>query len=321
MRSGLLIPICLALLLAASFPGHNACAQSPADEVVALVNALRQENGLPALNAHPILMQLAQAQANYLASTGGGGGHLNAAGQRPFQRALAAGYPVAGDLSLGGFFAENMEFGTGLTPQQVVEAWMGDDLHSNTLFSEWRSDMGVGVADDGSMTYYVLDTALAGSPAAVRTQAAGLALDLSSGQAFPVIAPGATSTPAADGSIVHTVRQGETLWGIAAVYQVSVDQVAAYNRLNRAYFIHPGDALLVHLPVTATPPPLPTVASRVDRTSGRVAATPSFVLLALAQPAAPAARRLPVTRLLGWGLLLLSMSGGLWLLIDARRKR
>jgi len=331
MKPGLLFPLCLVLLLATGLPHSGGCAQpaarpgrypdpAAAGEVVALANALRQEHGLPALNAHPILMRLAQAQADYLAGIGGGT-HLNAAGQRPFQRALAAGYPVAGDLSLGGFFSENMQFGPGLTPQQVVEAWMGDDMHRNTLFSEWRSDMGAGVAGDGAMIYYVLDTGLAGSPVAVQTQAAGLALDLSTGQSVPVVAPGATSTPAADGSIVHTVHQGETLWGIAAVYGITVEQVAVYNRLSRFQFIHPGDMLLVRPPATATRQAAPAVSSQVPRGAWSGTPAPTLAPLALVKPAPRVSPPRPVTQLLGWGALFIAVAGGLGVLVEALRKR
>ncbi|MEW5871338.1 MAG: CAP domain-containing protein [Chloroflexota bacterium] len=133
-----------------------------ANELMAAVNELRAAHGLNTLNAHPILVQIAQVHANYMASTGATT-HLSADGRRPFQRALAAGYPVAGDLSLGGFYSENIQSGPNLTPQEVVDIWMGDEPHQNTMLSANRSDMGAGVAVSGGFTYFVLDTALASS--------------------------------------------------------------------------------------------------------------------------------------------------------------
>jgi uncharacterized protein YkwD len=83
---------------------------SSAVELIAEVNSLRISNGLPPYSQHPILMQIAQAHTNYQAAIGTGT-HYGADGSRPFQRALAAGYPVAGDLARGGYFSENIVWG------------------------------------------------------------------------------------------------------------------------------------------------------------------------------------------------------------------
>ncbi len=81
--------------------------------------------------------------------------------------------------------------------------------------------------------------------------------------------PPATSTPRPDGSIVHTVRPGDTLWSIAAAYGVSVDQI---RRLN-AGSIGPNDTivvgqeLVISVPsATPTPPPPPTEAPAASPT-------------------------------------------------------
>jgi uncharacterized protein YkwD len=253
-----LISIAGLLLLTASFVADQAQARTAApassaaatmaDEVVTLVNNLRQERGLAQLNIHPTLMQLAQTQAEYMAASGQIT-HLSADGLRPFQRALAAGFPVAGDLDLGGYYSENIIGGTGLTPKQAVESWLGDEAHQNTMFSEHRSDMGAGVAMAGDVAYYVLDTALASPYRVVITLSASPV----PGQSFYAVVPKATATPGADGSIVHTVSQGETLWGIAAVYDVTIEQVAQLNRINADRFIYPGEKLVLRQAVTPTP--------------------------------------------------------------------
>lgn len=72
-----------------------------------------------------------------------------------------------------------------------------------------------------------------------------------------------TETPSADGSIVHMVQEGDTLWSIAIQYapalgltpEEALAQIQALN--NNPTFINLGDAILVAFP-SATPTPLPT---------------------------------------------------------------
>ena len=249
-------------------PDENALAQT-ANELAIAVNALRESRGLNALNVHPILMQNAQQHANYMAATGNIT-HLDAAGRRPFQRALAAGYSVAGDLSLGGFFSENILSGPGLSAQQIVDAWMSDEPHANTMLSANRSDIGAGIAYSDGYGYYVIDTGLQSSRPIQYTPASG---EVTSQDPI-VLSPRATSTPLADGSIEHTVRSGETLWTIAAAYGISLEQITLLNHINRDRFIYHGDELVVRLAQTATPTTRPTSTPRTPRPT-RTPTTPA----------------------------------------------
>ncbi len=68
-----------------------------------------------------------------------------------------------------------------------------------------------------------------------------------------------TPTPRADGAIVHVVQAGDTLFGIAFRYNVTVDQIKALNNIGQ--FIYPGQELVIALPTvspTPSPPPPPT---------------------------------------------------------------
>ncbi len=224
-------------------------AAQAADELVAAVNTLRNENGLGALSVNPILMQITQAHAEYMASTDQIT-HFQPDGKRPFQRALEAGFPVAGDLSLGGFYSENIVAGPGLTPQAAVEMWLGDDPHTSTMLSQWRSHMGVGVAYNGDIVYYALDTALYSSEPVSQTV---VAEDIPTQGVL--LAPIALNTPEADGSLRHLVHTGETLWAIAAVYNISLDQLIQLNSLKSDQFIYPGDQLLIRAALTPTSSP------------------------------------------------------------------
>jgi hypothetical protein len=59
-----------------------------------------------------------------------------------------------------------------------------------------------------------------------------------------------------DGSITHTVKAGQTLVGIATVYNVPLVDVLALNNLTMQSIIQPGDMIVVKM---ANPTPTPTV--------------------------------------------------------------
>ncbi len=69
-----------------------------------------------------------------------------------------------------------------------------------------------------------------------------------------------TVTPESDGSVVHKVLPGQTLFGIAEAYQVSVTTIAALNNLATPYTIFPGDLLII------SPKPTPTVTLEATET-------------------------------------------------------
>jgi hypothetical protein len=69
--------------------------------------------------------------------------------------------------------------------------------------------------------------------------------------------PVTKADPQPDGSIVHIVRTGQTLWTIAAVYEVPLEQVMQLNGNNET--LYPGDDVLVAPPGSA-----PTVEPTID---------------------------------------------------------
>lgn len=69
----------------------------------------------------------------------------------------------------------------------------------------------------------------------------------------PPFVPLTTNTPQADGSIIHVVASGETLWEIALSYGVSVADLRQLNGLSStSNAIYDGQKLIIRLPVTAT---------------------------------------------------------------------
>ncbi len=67
-----------------------------------------------------------------------------------------------------------------------------------------------------------------------------------------------TASKMPDGSLMHVVAAGETLWGISQAYQVRIDDLARLNGLDVNAGIWPGDRLLIQAAPTATTTPEPT---------------------------------------------------------------
>lgn len=227
--------------------------QATANELIAAVNSLRIANGLPVYSVNSILMQVAQDQANYMAATG-------QVAHRPglTQRILDAGYPLAGDLSQGGFRAENITGGD-KTAAQAVQEWTGDSLHLNTMLSPNLTEIGAGVAKVGNTYYLVIDCAqptTSGQPQVYTPDPNSPAEESSSLMDF--IVPITTSTPDANGLVYHEVQYGQSLWAIAIEYGVKIDEIRTLNNLGPGTDIYQGERLLVW---KGAPPSLATATS------------------------------------------------------------
>jgi uncharacterized protein YkwD/LysM repeat protein len=237
--------------------------------LIAEVNALRAANGLAALNPDPILMTVSQAHADYMASIGTVT-HYGADGSRPYQRSLAAGYPVAGDLNLGGFHSENIIAGMNLTPAQAVSSWTGDAPHLNTMLSPNFTDIGAGVSIVGERVYYVIDASRK-SGAAVPAYTPQTSNGTPVYNLNPVVSTIYPSTPDANGAVVHTVKSGETLWLIAITYGTKIDEILKLNHLPSGTPIYPGQRLVIREPLQ-TPAPTPP---ELTSTANSIASSPT----------------------------------------------
>lgn len=216
------------------------------DDLINAVNALRVSFGLAPYSINSILMSTAQGQADFMASTssmthsGPGGIGLTA-------RLLAAGYPLAGDLSLGGFRAENITGGNEDMPAETaVDQWTGDALHLSTMVSQSLTEIGAGVAISNGRVYYVIDAArptTAGELLAVTTAVNGSSPVTDMAQPELII-PVSISTPNSEGNIFHDVKFGQTLWQIAFTYNVKIDDIRRLNNLTNNN-IYPGSSLLI----------------------------------------------------------------------------
>jgi uncharacterized protein YkwD len=151
---------------------------NPAD-IINAVNNLRLSYGLPALYAHPVLMQIAQEQANGIAS--GLPGHWRPGNMTLGQWMMSLGYPLSGDLTQDGYRSEN--WGPATTAEEAIQMWLGDDLHTNTMLSTTRSDIGAGVSVGDGQFYIVIETALQTTSGKMQSNAAAILTSIPQTQA------------------------------------------------------------------------------------------------------------------------------------------
>ena len=233
-------------------------------QIISLINAYRAENGLPAYQQHSTLMLTAQGQSDYQASINAVT-HEGPGGTRPKDRAYAAGY---GDGQII-FISEIIYGATSAGPDTALSWWKTSQIHNDTMLATQYVHIGAGVAESGGRFYY---TAVTGVPAGgefVPSTSSGDEGETLSEPVLPVI-PIVVATPQEDGSVLHIVRSGQTLWAISAIYEVDINQLLELNSLLLTSYIFPGDELYVQassaptptnteLPATPTSTPTPPV--------------------------------------------------------------
>jgi LysM repeat protein len=267
-----MVLVLILLVLIGSINRSTAQAGDPYSLIDA-VNNLRAANGLPAYQVNGILMSIAQGHSDYQASIGQVT-HTGAGGTRPIDRATAAGYGGGATF----FISENICGGVDYSVDDAINCWLQDDPHILTMLGASYQDIGAGVAVSNGFVYYTIDVAyVAGSgnynPVATYTPGGPTAIPIYLVQ---------TSTPNPDGSVIHIVRSGQTLIGIAKAYGVLVPEIKDLNNLT-SDDIYVGDKLIIRLAstpgptTTGTATPTPTRAATSTHRPTRTA-TPSATL-------------------------------------------
>lgn len=223
----LTVAVAIMLLgLAASWlsPPQPARAQSESGyDLIDTVNFLRASLGLAAYTVDPWLMTYAQQHANYIDSLNSGT-HIHSDGTLPWDSGIQ----------------ENVAGGTAgyVTAAVVVYQIWVDEGHYKVMAGYPSGSIGAGVAysADNDQTYFVIDV----RPAAAEDSAA------SAPAATAGFVPYTTSTPQADGWIVHIVAEGQTLWSIAISYGTTVNAIRELNGIAAdSTVIYVGQALKI----------------------------------------------------------------------------
>lgn len=287
-----------------------------ASQLIEAVNSLRASYGLLPLTVHPILMQSAQSQADYMAATGIVT-HSRPGGVTYTQQLLSLGFPLAGDLSLGGFRSENIINSNGpLEWNGVPGAWQ-DSQHMNTMLSQNFSHIGAGVSQSGDQYYYAVDTAAATGSGQMQESASNVLTSVpggASGEAAGVsqyMVPVTISTPRPDGNVYHKVQYGQSLWSIAIAYGTTIKTIQALNNLGEDLTVYQGQELLVQTGATqaATVPPestptlsitatFPPTATLMSTSTPVLAASPTSTEAEKTDPTKPVSSRILVTVLI-----------------------
>ncbi len=239
-------------------------------DLINAVNTLRASYGLAPYTISPILMAAAQSHADYMAATETVS-HTGLGGSSVTERLLAAGYPLAGDLSLGGFRSENITSGNeSKSAQDAVNDWAGDAPHLTTMISPALTEIGAGVSINNGRVYYVIDCALPTTDGLPQPAAATVVANVpTAAPGGGVIMPVVLSTPNDDGDVIHEVKAGQSLWQIAISYETKIEDI---KRLNNLFTndIYPGEKLLIRNGQTASASP----PARTATASVAVSATP-----------------------------------------------
>ena len=246
------------------FPLRQVKSAAPSSyDLIAMVNDLRQNNGLPAMETNGALMAAAQGQADYLASEYGTNfpswdmGHIGAGGTYAIDRAAAAGYNVGPGWNV----VENWAGGNNSTAlSEVVYTFWNDEVHMGNMLHPDVVHVGAGITEGDGFVYYIIDFAVQYGSGG--SSSGGVAATIPTTAVTQKVAPVAVATPNEDGSIVHEVEIGQALWSIAAAYEVTVDQLLAINNLSANAVIYEGQTLLVRLAYTPTPSPTITQTPR-----------------------------------------------------------
>ena len=245
-------------------------------QVLAEINGLRASNGMAPLSENQFLNIAAQNHADWIAATGQGG-HTGAGGSSAADRAIAVGYGGGSTVRV----TENWARGAGLTPHGVVyEFWAPSSAHINNMLTTWHVEFGAGVSIDSSgMTIYVVKFGHVVGTSRPRptTPPTG-----PTGTPAPRVQPLTTATPNPDGSVIHVVQFGHTLWRISEAYEISMVKLLEQNFLREDSAIFPDQELIIipseeeveeealeeELEITPTPTeePTPTATARPTRT-------------------------------------------------------
>lgn len=228
-------------------------------QLMEAVNSLRVSYGLAPLPSHPILMQSAQSQADYMAATGDVT-HTRPSGVTYTQQLLSLGFPLAGDLSLGGFRAENILSSYGVLNWNGVPPGWQDEAHMNTMLSQNFTHIGAGISQAGGNYYYVVDTAASTSSGQMQSTVPDILSggESSSGEAAGVnqfMVPITLNVADANGNVFHKVEYGQSLWSIAIAYGTTIKNIQALNNLGEDLTIYQGQNLLVLQGATQSAPP------------------------------------------------------------------
>jgi LysM repeat protein len=230
--------------------------------MLAEINAYRASFSLAPMEENTLLNIAAQNHADWIAA-GNPGGHTGAGGSSPTDRAAAVGYVVS-------YVTENWARGYGLTVSNCIYNMWNDPAHNDNMLDPSRKEFGAGVAVDGSgMTIYVVDFSnfdTNGDQPASTVPVGDTTVTPSGPTATmaPLVQPVVKATPGPDGSVIHVVQYGQSLWAISDAYGVPLADILNLNGLTEDSSIFPDEQLLIVQGTGETPEPSATAGTPTE---------------------------------------------------------
>lgn len=234
-------------------------AQQSAADLISLINNYRVSRGLAALAGNNALNIAAQIQSDHLASQYGSelsnvvDWHVGPDGNDEYNRALKAGYHFG-----PGWNVEEITFGgnANSTSNDALRWWLNSAVHANAIFNADNVEIGAGISTGDGYAYYVVVFGVEFGSGG--SSFGGVGSSIPPSAVTPEVAPVTVSTPNEDGSVFHSVESGQALWSIAIAYDITIDQILAFNNLDADAIIYEGQSLQVRAAFTPTPRPTET---------------------------------------------------------------
>lgn len=297
--------LCLAGLVCLPHARVSAQTVSPG-EIISLVNNLRSAYGLPALIEDGILNSTAYATAQTMAASGVCA-HIGGARDRIAAAGFGGGATV--------FATENMACARSASISDI-QSWWADSLHMMPMTESRYTHVGAAAyTGSNGTTYYVLHAAYYAGSAGSAGSSSGSSSGSSnpSTPSEPLVQPIITSTPQADGSIVHVVRYGQVLDSIAKWYGVTIAQIMSQNSLT-SETIYEGSSLIIRQAPTITVTFTPSITPLQPTRTPSLTPSPTKIVI----PDTPTPTKEPTffeslpkidRQWLGFGLLVVSAAG------------
>ncbi len=118
------------------------------DQLLVLINAGRAKVNLPTLSVHPILQNVAQDYANYMAEHDFFSHHLPD-GRTVGSRAAAAGFSYS-------FIGENLAKMNFVSAKTLYRGWYNSPTHHEILFTPDATQAGIGMACSAKSGFYYI---------------------------------------------------------------------------------------------------------------------------------------------------------------------
>lgn len=234
MRWKLLYILCL-LIVGVAVPAKA----QEAGDLLARVNNLRAQNGVPPYSLNSALSAAAQQQAQWIVDTGTVA-HTHPDGSGPRTRALANGYP---SIDVG----ENIYGGTNAGVGDAWTFWVNSGVHFQGMVNPRHQEIGIGVAHGGWGAAYVLVFGGNGAPPPVSAGGSS-GNNGGGGQAVAAGPPAYVGGVDEQGNIKHIVQAGDTLGDIALIYGYTwsdLPRMMALNGISNVRDLEVGSIFLV----------------------------------------------------------------------------